>query len=294
MQKVWSSIKRLFGFAEKVHTLAWLLEMVGVMAVLTAGFGYLRHKLQQPTTLLTLATFFGAGVVLLILPRAVYSLSGKRGERQLPAKVDQTASVTDGQPIRIHTIDFRYLANPQDSPLNHGWKWSEKDESAGVIFRLSEDAPVPGSLAILPLVFYGLDFPLQQNWILADRVEYSAKYVDAQAAFYTRVTVGFDSGRKDEQIWIAHKVGRAAPEPDGPNSKNWVVFLPGKPIGNGWRSFDVLLENEVRNLYQNQGAFLKHLSALRLRAGLSVSPIQLFEGSERSAMSRPSGLATEK
>jgi hypothetical protein len=78
------------------------------------------------------------------------------------------------EPIKIHTIDFEYMKDPQDSPLNHGWKWAEKDESTRVKFGVPHDAPAVGSLAIVPSVLnaYGVDYTLQQGWILADRLGY--------------------------------------------------------------------------------------------------------------------------
>jgi hypothetical protein len=165
----------------------------------------------------------------------------------------------------------------QDTPLNHGWKWTEKDESARVRFGVPYDAPAVGSLAIIPSVFYGIDFKLQQGWILADRLKYSANYIGMNAALYTFVTIGFRNGDKDDQLWIAHTIGSFEHRLDGVNSKNWVVYLPGEPIGNGWRVFDASVSDEVRQIFQDRGGFLRQVTMLSLRGHISISPIEGYE-----------------
>jgi hypothetical protein len=279
MRSVWRSIRYLFGFAEKVHTGIWLAEIVGILTLCTGIYAWVQRHIQQDINRFMIGVFFAAGLCLLVLPRSIYALYRRIRQEDLPPEND-TRAPSRREFVKIKTIGFEYMKNSEGSPLSNNWSWAEKDESIGVIFRVPHDAPVAGSLAIIDFVFYGIDFTLEPNWILVDRLEYSAKYVGAGSAFYTRVTVGFKDGTKDEQIWIAHKVGKARPTPDGSNSKNWVVFLQGKPITYGWRFFDVSVSDEVRQIYQGRGGFLRHLTKFRLRGSLSISPIELYETSE--------------
>jgi hypothetical protein len=285
MRKVWEGIRYLFGFAEKLHTAIWLAEILGI-ATLLAGIGasVARHP-HRDVNGFTIIALLVVGAALLVLPRGIYAFYRQTKQPLLPTEENEKTGARRSEQVKIHTIDFGYMKNSQESPLNNGWRWAEKDESTGVVFRIPHDAPTAGSLVIIPFVSYGIDFVLQQNWILTDRLEYSAKYEDSNAAFYTRVKVGFKDTRKDELIWIAHKVGNARPEPDG-NSKNWVVFHRGNPLSNGWRSFDVSVADEVRRIYENQGGFLRHLTELRLREALSISPIDLYETGHRAPVAR--------
>lgn len=75
------------------------------------------------------------------------------------------------QSVKIHTIDFEYMKDPQDSPLNCGWKWADKGEKVTVGFGVPQDAPVAGSLAIVPNGGYGMDFVLQQSLHEIDLIE---------------------------------------------------------------------------------------------------------------------------
>jgi hypothetical protein len=276
MRIVWRFILRLFGVAEKVHTGLWLAEILGLMAVLTGIFTWAQRRMHQINGRFSIVSFFVAGLALLTLPRLISSQFWRN--RKPPFTVGHEAGPdSTAEAAKIQTIEFEYMRDPQDSPLNNGWKWAEKDQSQSVIFRVAYDAPERGSLEITASGFYGIDFALHQGWILSDRLGYSARYVGANAALYTFVTVGFKDGTKDDQLWIAHKVGNGAPVPDGAGSKNWVVFLQGKPISNGWRSFDVSVSDEMRQIFQSRGGFLRHLTALRLRGNLSISPIGLYE-----------------
>ena len=276
MRKVWRFIRRLFGVAEKVHTTLWLVEMAGLTTVLTAAFAWAQRHIHQINGRFSIPAFFLAGLVLLTLPRLIYALS-RRSKKPALMVGREPGLGGAAEPTKIQTIDFGYMSNPQESPLNHFWEWAEEDRSQSVIFRVPYDAPVRGSLEITASAFYGIDFTLQQGWILSDKLEYSAKYVGVYAALYTFITLGFKDGTKDDQIWIAHKVGNGPPVPDGAASKNWVVFLQGKPISNGWRSFDVSVSDEVRQIFESRGGFLRHLTKLRLRGDLSITPIGLYE-----------------
>jgi len=89
MQKSLRIARKLFGFAEKVHTLIWLLEVAGLMAVLTGIYTALRRYVGKDIDLFVIGSFFVVGFALLTLPRLVYTvyLRLKRGDS--PGPIEQ-------------------------------------------------------------------------------------------------------------------------------------------------------------------------------------------------------------
>jgi hypothetical protein len=281
MRTVWRFIRYLFGFAEKIHTLVWLAEILGLMTLLTTVYARALPYIRQGMNRSMISTFFLLGLALLTLPRLMYFLYVKRKQQGSPIKVSELGTRSALEPVKLRTIDFGYMKAWRGSPLDNGWRWAEQDESGTVTFQVPSDAPVAGSLGIISSGVYGIDFPLQQTLFLTDSMQFSAKYIGRYAAFYVRVEIGFKDSTKDEEIWIAHQVGDGQPVTDGNNSKNWIVFLPGVPISNSWRSFKASVSDEVREIFQGRGGFLKRLITLRLRGNLSISPIELYQTQER-------------
>ncbi len=174
---------------------------------------------------------------------------------------------------KIGEIDFDYL--PEDL-TQHGWALGlEGLEKVPPTFSRPSDVPSGRALQIDSSSRYYLDYAVNPAERLTDVVRLSVKTTaQALSTFYFLVTVETANGAQSRSVWISHKVGRQ--KPSKVNRKEWLVYIDGRPEGNGWIAAELQLRREVAATFGTEGWVLRDLLAIRVRGSISVSPIEMF------------------
>ena len=102
MRRIWPILRGLFGFAEKVHTALWLIELVGVSAMIGFLVAGIRLYVSQHTNWFVVAGGFIVSFAIFSLPRPLYRLF-RRWKAREP----------------VYTIRFDYIPG---NMLDNGWE----------------------------------------------------------------------------------------------------------------------------------------------------------------------------
>src|SRR5438552_18752936 len=82
MRRIWPILRGLFGFAEKVHTTLWLIELVGVSALIGFLAAGIRLYVSQHTDWFVVAAGSIVSFAIFSLSRPLYCLFVRRKARE--------------------------------------------------------------------------------------------------------------------------------------------------------------------------------------------------------------------
>jgi hypothetical protein len=156
-----------------------------------------------------------------------------------------------------------------------GQRWSPSIPGAApTSFSRLADAPVPNSVSINGQWDPGIDCDVEAYLSLGRRLTYAARF-SGHTAVYTYVRVLGPDGSRHER-WLQHVLGgddeRVA---DANLEHERKIYVTGRPLSEGWLSFDLSLPDEVLRAYAQEGFVYSALLRIRLRGALSISPIQV-------------------
>jgi len=258
MRRIWPILRGLFGFAEKVHTALWLIELVGVSAMIGFLVAGIRLYVSQHTNWFVVAGGFIVSFAIFSLPRPLYRLF-RRWKAREP----------------VYTIRFDYIPG---NMLDNGWvRAYPANTDVKPKATLASDAPVAGSIVIDAPDGHAYDHRVPRNVRLSDRLVFAAKYTTGTMIF-TQVELSSKDGTQTEYKWIKYEPGKGPPHPTKGYDEHECTFpIMGKPLQNGWRNFEISLPDVVAQTWAKRGLIFKGVTVFRLRARLGISPIQFYE-----------------
>jgi hypothetical protein len=232
-----------------IHTVAWIIESLGISGTVAWAVAVaMRYGGAHSDWTLSAVIFVGLSA-LLIVPPLLYRRRS-----------------------RTHAIQFIY----RDQPTGHMWTLA-KEKTAGVQPTLTPvpGAPLPGSVSIGPGGPYALDYEVEPQDMICERVKLAAK-ISRNTIFYTLVRVAEAGGTNFRSVWLAHVFGVGNEPPKKTSDSEWTVYTTGEDLGKGWMRFDLSLPEEVLKTYGTEGlVYRDQLLTVRLRGALSISPIDL-------------------
>jgi hypothetical protein len=159
-------------------------------------------------------------------------------------------------------------------PLGHRWTPNVQG-AASPSFLPLPGAPIANSVAIRGPWDPGIDHEVEPYPGFCKRLKYAASF-PGHAAVYTYVRVVAPDGATHRK-WLQHVLGRGdEPIGDVDMTDERKIFVSGKPLNDGWLSFDLFLPDEVQRAYPLDGFTYSGLIKIRLRGSLSISPIELY------------------
>jgi hypothetical protein len=246
--------------------------MLGLVTVLAGIGAVVRRYMQEDVKLYMIVAFFIVGFALLTLPRLTYNLYQRRKSASPPAASPEPI-------IQLHkTFEVRFDYLPGNM-LDNGWTraYPNDTEVRPRVTRAS-DAPIVGSVVIDAPDGHAYDYPLPRNVKLSDRLVFAAIYT-ATTMIFTKVELSSQDGTQTTQKWIKYEPGAGLPRPT-PGHGDYECTFPivGEPLPNdGWRRFDISLPETVARTWGVHGLIFRGITVLRLRGGLSISPIEFYE-----------------
>jgi hypothetical protein len=192
----------------------------------------------------------------------------------LHAAIEARQPSTTAQ-AKIFEIRFDYLPG---NLLDNGWvRAYPKDANARPNTTVSSDAPIAGSINIEAEAGHAYNLSLPMNARLSDRLVFAAKYT-ATTMIFTDVDLSAKDGTQKTTKGIKYLLGKGAPHPtkDWENDE-WTVYIPGEPLKNGWRRFDISLPEDVSQTWGTRGLIFRGIAKFRIRGSLGISPIEFYE-----------------
>jgi hypothetical protein len=191
----------------------------------------------------------------------------------LHAAIEARQPSTTGQ-IKIYEISFDYLPG---NLLDEGWVRAYPKDAPRPNATVASDAPIAGSVRIEAYDGHAYNFWLPRNVKLSDRVVFAAKYTSTTMIF-TDVELSSKDGSQKMIKQIKYEPGNGAPHPTtGWEDVEWTLPIPGEPLKNEWRKFDISLPEAVAQTWGTRGWIFKGIVKFRIRGSLEISPIEFCE-----------------
>lgn len=247
----WKFIDRFKTVAELIATL-----MV-VVPALVAIWGLIQQGLTAviPAWVVLVTAIFG--VLLGYLIGRAQILSQSRHFRAL-----------------IEKIDFEY----KDSPLKHGWRLGETDETQVTLKHIS-DGFVGNALEIRSAARYRLDYSLSAAARLGTFIEFVAKF-ESEAYVHVLTKVRSKDASKTRNLWLSFTVGTQEPKRVDDGSEQWYeyrVWMKPVRLEGNWLLFRIDLKDAVMRSAGREGWQFSELLALRLRGNQSLAYVSIYE-----------------
>jgi hypothetical protein len=208
------------------------------------------------------------GFILLFL-----AVSRKATEKPSGTK---TANQFDApQAVQTYEINFDHLPK---NMLEAGWFLAyPKNSPVKPKAVFLPEAPVAGSIAIDAPSDHAFEYRLPQSVYPSNKVVFAAKYLSGTMIFL-RFLLQPKSGNDSYGKWVKILVGtdQSFPTPKY-EDQEWTLKVPGKPLGNGWRHFDLFLPDVIKNTWGAYGLLFENVTIIRLRSSLEISPIRFYE-----------------
>lgn len=207
-------------------------------------------------------------------------VSPASGETQRGQQQRELPLPSSTEPEKLGDIPFDYL--PDESPLQHGWVLPEPDESGSTtrFSSLPADSPVRTGLSVTG--WNPKDYPIvEARKTKCNLLRFAANF-EIDGRMYTLIQMPSSTvGQGSQERWIQMGVNIGASHIDDRYDEG-VVSISGKSLRGGWESFDILLDDVVRDTFGKRGfiygAYGK-LLRIRLRGSLSISPIEFYRSS---------------
>ncbi len=171
----------------------------------------------------------------------------------------------------LQEIGFNY----QDSPINHGWKFTEKEPENEPIFTRTSDGHFGNALKIRTTGKYALDFGVDPAAYIGGSIEFVAK-IQGNSKIYAQLSVQSQDGKTNKNVWLNFQIGLDKPQPVGDGKTEWVVYLSPTPLGDGWLKFNANLIEGLDGSCGKQGWSFRKLRAIRLRGNLEFAYIKIY------------------
>jgi hypothetical protein len=258
MRKTWRVIRHLFGFAEKVHTLLWLAEVIGIWAMITALYRIVAHYCQLHTDWTVTGVFFLAGIGLLTLPKLFYWLF----------RWWKTSSP-------IFTIRFNHLPG---NILDNGWvRAYPPNTNVRPNAMLAIGAPVAGSVMIDAPEGHAYDYRPERYVTPADSLSYAAKY-SGSTMIFVQFELASEDGHQIQYKWVKFEIGKGEPyQTKGYEEHEYTFPDMGQQLPDGWRRFKFHLPEVINKTWARRGLFFRRVTVFRIRGSLGISPIEFWE-----------------
>jgi hypothetical protein len=211
-------------------------------------------------------------------------------DRQTGRNLSQTmSSETDArnnQTIdleKIGEIRFDYLPI---SPLDQDWQLEYGGKSKMPVFSLAVNAPIPGSLSIVSMQAYAIEYKIGESLgELCDRLKLAIKFKgEDDTMFWTEIELSTKDNSKWTKQWIKHYKGNKPSERNSPPYQDeWTRWMQGSELGNSWTIFDISLTEAVQETWGNEGWIFRSLTKIALRGNISVSPIEFYQSCRKPA-----------
>ena len=193
-------------------------------------------------------------------------------------KTTQTLQGSTPETRILDVIQFDY----SDSPINHGWNFSEGDFQK-VIFEEINDAAVGKALKITTSDdnFYAIDFDefSLQGSEFGNFLEITAKFPDQSSSLYAYVSLINDTG-DTSYGWLKFKVGKEQklPSQKTTGEPEWLVYVyPESFLDQNWVKMQIDLNKTVQETFGKDGWSFHKLIKFRIRGNLWVDYIGISE-----------------
>ena len=202
------------------------------------------------------ALIFAVAYCLIVIVNAQGALRRETQQSVPSGKLGEIGLMYPGQPLgQRWTPTIPGAAKPLFSPL--------------------PDAPISNGVAIEGQWDPGIDCAVEPYPGFCNRLKHAA-WFPGHAAVYAFVRVVGPDGPR-HQKWLQHVLGGGdEPIDDIDMQDERKVYVTGKPLKDGWLSFDLFLPDEVQHAYAREGFTYAALLKIRLRGSLSISPIGLY------------------
>lgn len=219
---------------------------------------------------------FGGALAIAVIVFVVNWLRKRWSQRPNHESNNPSASrPSTSEQAKIFEIRFEYLPG---NLLDNGWvRAYPKDAPARPNATVASDAPIAGSINIETYDGHAYNFSLPMNARLSDRLVFAAKYTSTTMIF-TDVQLSSKDGTQKMTKQIKYLLGRGAPHPtkDWENDE-WTFLIPGEPLKNEWRKFDIALPDVVAKTWGTKGLIFRGIERFRIRGSLGVSPVEFYE-----------------
>jgi hypothetical protein len=155
-----------------------------------------------------------------------------------------------------------------------GDRWVSPPSKPRPLFLPLPDAPVAGSVEIKGSWEQYVDYYLEPDLTLGNRIRYAARF-PGQAAVYAYVNIAKTDDGSKHDLWLQHVIG-AEDEPIEGSGGERKIYVSGRRLGRGWMSFDVPLATEANLIFPEPSYIYRRVMKFRLRGSLSISPISVF------------------
>jgi hypothetical protein len=212
-------------------------------------------------------------IVLVIVIAAVIAIivfiTGAPNLRSLLSSTP-TSSVIPRNRQLIEKMSFDY----SDSPENHGWIILDQPQPT---FNHISSGFVGEALEIKSYEGRAMDFPIGAASSFGTMVEYVVK-LEGKAVVYTYVKVQSKDRAASKKVWFAFVPGTEKPKlVNYPPEEEWTIYVTPEQLGGGWLSFQIDLEEIVKDTVGTDGWSLGQLQGLRLRSNLCVAHISIYK-----------------
>lgn len=247
----WEFIDRFKTVAELIATL------IVVVPTLVAIWGLIQQGLTAviPAWVVLVTAIFGVLLGYLI------------GHTPIPSQSRRPGAL-------IEKIDFEY----RDSPLKHGWRLGETDETQVTLKHIS-DGFVGNALEIRSNARYSLDYSLNAASRLGTFIEFVAKF-EGEAHVYALTKVQSKDKSKTRNLWLSFTVGTQEPQRIDDGSESWyeyIVWIKPVRLEGNWLLFRIDLKDAVTRSAGREGWRFCELLALRLRGNQSLAYVSIYE-----------------
>lgn len=250
----------LWQWIEDMHATIWLTEKLGI---------------ENHLTLLQLLMFAGGFLWLTFVLRWPTRPAGVT-ENDAPvtgASSDPPAQLASG--MKTFGIAFPYL--PANLLDNQWVRAYPKDTEVKPKATVALDSPVSGSIIVEAPEGHAYEYRLPPNVRLSNRVVYSAKYTPTTMIF-TQVELSSTDGTQKMNKWIKYEPRNGPPYPTkGYEDYECTFPIPGEPLQDGWRKFELALPEIVAETWGKHGLIFRGIGIFRIRGSLGISPIEFYE-----------------
>jgi len=264
----------LFSYTFGTACMVAAIILAGLRIAWPASIPPVFSSAKMPTILVfsLIVVVVGLAVITQLEVSRRRSLSGLAQDAESSGPISNRSSPFPD--VLVKQINFDYLP---DSPLNHGWTVAYNSPGPGAKWLVPVDASSSGSIAIeMEDLGCAIDFRVDPNAALCDRLTCDAKLSDGTALFFLSVQLANRSGAQTTKF-IKYVLGTDKPSPTpGYADSEWTLPIKPLPLPGGWRRLDITFAESVAQTWGAFGWSFRSLVAIRLRGRISVSPISLF------------------
>lgn len=182
----------------------------------------------------------------------------------------------------LEQIRFDYMpGSPAGNPLENGWKvaYAEDHPDNPPEFGVPYDEQGRDGLEMLARRRFAIHYQMKPaTAVAAKRVRLAINYSDG-AMFWLLVELSSKGNRRVERQLKIELQGasprRPEQQPEYPRERT--VWVPSKPLENGWAALDLRVAELVTEAWGNEGYALDRLCGVQLRGVIAVSPITLMQ-----------------